>query len=162
MDRAFLLTDVDPFCTNDMDLPSSWETMVKDSLLNPISEDTLLIEGFDEREISLTSNITATGKHDWFYPKEENIRGASDTKAIRLYPGASVEIEFDPAIFDQITTKWMMLLNYAAQNVNKADKLDCTYRTMIYPNQLPTTDVKYPKEDNLSLSFSDMKIGERK
>lgn len=142
--------------------PSSWNAMVNDTQLNPSGEDTLLIEGFDEREISLTSNITATGKHDWFYPKEENIRGASDTKAIRLYPGASVEIEFDPAPFDQITSNWMMLLNYAAQNVNKADKFYCTYRTMIYPSELPTTAVKYPDTDNLSLSFSDMKIGGKK
>ena len=72
--------------------PLQWESLIQDQQKNLIIRDTVLYQGFDS-DNPRTINYTVSGKYDFFYPQEEGIQGASDSRAIRLYPGSRLTID---------------------------------------------------------------------
>ena len=72
--------------------PLQWKSLVQDPQKNLIIRDTVLYQSFDS-DNPLSINYTVSGQYDFFYPQEEGIQGASDSRAIRLYPGSRLTID---------------------------------------------------------------------
>ena len=82
--------------------PEDWKTLVSNKNENPVGavKDTIFLQGFDDEEYNIL-DYTVTGKHDFFYPKDEGIRGASDSRAIRLYPGSVLSFNFESLPYEK-------------------------------------------------------------
>ena len=99
--------------------PEDWKTLVKaqESGHNTYFKDTLLIQGFDENESSIV-DFEVSGKYDFFYPIDSGIKGASESKAIRLYPGSSLTLTWDKTLYNGFSTVGRFCVPFAVQNVN--------------------------------------------
>lgn len=136
--------------------PLSWDEKVNDAAANAPTKDTLLVESFDEDELSMLDYSVTKGKYDFFYPADEGIKGASASKSIRIYPGTTLEINIDKSIFDPFSGSWEVIMNYAVQKVNKADVLNSTieYEASTTPW---SEKVLTPSANGISYGFSDKK-----
>lgn len=99
--------------------PQQWESLIQDSQKNPIIRDTVLYQSFDS-DNPLSINYSVSGQYDFFYPKEESIQGASDSRAIRLYPGSTLTI--DPILYSALQ-RVELHIPFAVQQVSKGDDL---------------------------------------
>lgn len=99
--------------------PHQWESLVQDSQKNPIIRDTVLYQSFDS-DNPLSINYSVSGQYDFFYPQEEGILGASDSRAIRLYPGSTLTI--DPILYSALQ-QVELHIPFAVQQVSKGDDL---------------------------------------
>ncbi len=104
--------------------PEDWKTLVKaqESGHNTYFKDTLLIQGFDENESSIV-DFEVSGKYDFFYPIDSGIKGASESKAIRLYPGSSLTLTWDKTLYNGFSTVGRFCVPFAAQNVNIGESI---------------------------------------
>lgn len=99
--------------------PQQWESLVQDPQKNPIIRDTVLYQSFDS-DNPLSINYSVSGQYDFFYPQEEGILGASDSRAIRLYPGSTLTI--DPILYSALQ-QVELHIPFAVQQVSKGDDL---------------------------------------
>lgn len=103
--------------------PEDWKTLVSNKNENPVGavKDTIFLQGFDDEEYNIL-DYTVTGKHDFFYPKNEGIRGASDSRAIRLYPGSVLSFNFESLPYEK-TERYSSEINvpFALQHVNSGE-----------------------------------------
>lgn len=106
--------------------PQQWESLVQDPQKNPIIRDTVLYQSFDS-DNSLSINYSVSGQYDFFYPQEEGILGASDSRAIRLYPGSTLTI--DTLIYPALKMAEIHI-PFAFQHVNKEE--DIYFTTYFY------------------------------
>lgn len=106
--------------------PLQWESLIQDQQKNLIIRDTVLYQGFDS-DNPRTINYTVSGKYDFFYPQEEGIQGASDSRAIRLYPGSRLTI--DTLIYPALKMAEIHI-PFAFQHVNKEE--DIYFTTYFY------------------------------
>lgn len=106
--------------------PLQWESLVQDPQKNLIIRDTVLYQSFDS-DNPLSINYTVSGKYDFFYPREEGIQGASDSRAIRLYPGSILTI--DTLIYPALKMAEIHI-PFAFQHVNKEE--DIYFTTYFY------------------------------
>ena len=106
--------------------PQQWESLVQDSQKNLIIRDTVLYQSFDS-DNPLSINYTVSGQYDFFYPQEEGIQGASDSRAIRLYPGSRLTI--DTLIYPALKMAEIHI-PFAFQHVNKEE--DIYFTTYFY------------------------------
>lgn len=106
--------------------PLQWESLIQDQQKNLIIRDTVLYQGFDS-DNPRTINYTVSGKYDFFYPQEEGIQGASDSRAIRLYPGSTLTI--DTLIYPALKMAEIHI-PFAFQHVNKEE--DIYFTTYFY------------------------------
>ncbi len=106
--------------------PQQWESLVQDSQKNPIIRDTVLYQSFDS-DNPLSINYSISGQYDFFYPQEEGIQGASDSRAIRLYPGSTLTI--DTLIYPALKMAEIHI-PFAFQHVNKEE--DIYFTTYFY------------------------------
>ena len=136
--------------------PLSWDKNVNDVQLNVPVKQTLLIEGFDDSELSLTRYEVTKGKHDFFYPNEVGIKGASASKSIRLYPGTALDIYIDKNMFDPFSNKWELRMTYAVQDVNKADVFKYSLESAYVEGTYESTILK-PSANHTSYDFSQKK-----
>ena len=136
--------------------PLSWEKNVNDVKLNVPVKQTLLIEGFDDSELSLTRYEVTKGKHDFFYPNEVGIKGASASKSIRLYPGTALDIYIDKNMFDPFSNKWDLRMTYAVHDVNKADVFKYSLESAEVEGLHESTILK-PSANHTSYDFSQKK-----
>lgn len=97
--------------------PQQWESLVQDPQKNPIIRDTVLYQSFDS-DNPLSINYSVSGQYDFFYPQEEGILGASDSRAIRLYPGSTLTI--DTLIYPALKMAEIHI-PFAVQQVNEKD-----------------------------------------
>ena len=110
--------------------PLQWESLIQDQQKNLIIRDTVLYQGFDS-DNPRTINYTVSGKYDFFYPQEEGIQGASDSRAIRLYPGSRLTI--DTLIYPALKMAEIHI-PFAFQHVNKEEDI---YFTLISIRVIP-------------------------
>ena len=137
--------------------PQLWSEQVNDATsLNIPVKDTVIIEGFDESELSMTKYSVTKGNHDFFYPSETGIKGASSSKAIRIYPGTALDIYIDKEVFGPLFGSWNMMMRYAVQNVNKADVLSTVIESAAVSGTFENS-VYTPSANNSSYGFSDKK-----
>lgn len=106
--------------------PQQWESLIQDPQKNPIIRDTVLYQSFDS-DNPLSINYSVSGQYDFFYPKEESIQGASDSRAIRLYPGSTLTI--DTLIYPALKMAEIHI-PFAFQHVNKEE--DIYFTTYFY------------------------------
>lgn len=106
--------------------PLQWKSLVQDPQKNLIIRDTVLYQSFDS-DNPLSINYTVSGKYDFFYPREEGIKGASDSRAIRLYPGSTLTI--DTLIYPALKMAEIHI-PFAFQHVNKEE--DIYFTTYFY------------------------------
>lgn len=106
--------------------PLQWESLIQDQQKNLIIRDTVLYQGFDS-DNPRTINYTVSGQYDFFYPQEEGIQGASDSRAIRLYPGSRLTI--DTLIYPALKMAEIHI-PFAFQHVNKEE--DIYFTTYFY------------------------------
>lgn len=106
--------------------PLQWESLIQDQQKNLIIRDTVLYQGFDS-DNPRTINYTVSGKYDFFYPQEEGIQGASDSRVIRLYPGSRLTI--DTLIYPALKMAEIHI-PFAFQHVNKEE--DIYFTTYFY------------------------------
>lgn len=106
--------------------PQQWESLVQDSQKNPIIRDTVLYQSFDS-DNPLSINYSVSGQYDFFYPQEEGILGASDSRAIRLYPGSTLTI--DTLVYPALKMAEIHI-PFAFQHVNKEE--DIYFTTYFY------------------------------
>lgn len=106
--------------------PLQWKSLVQDPQKNLIIRDTVLYQSFDS-DNPLSINYTVSGKYDFFYPREEGIQGASDSRAIRLYPGSILTI--DTLIYPALKMAEIHI-PFAFQHVNKEE--DIYFTTYFY------------------------------
>ena len=106
--------------------PQQWESLVQDPQKNPIIRDTVLYQSFDS-DNPLSINYSVSGQYDFFYPQEEGIQGASDSRAIRLYPGSTLTI--DTLIYPALKMAEIHI-PFAFQHVNKEE--DIYFTTYFY------------------------------
>ena len=106
--------------------PQQWESLVQDPQKNPIIRDTVLYQSFDS-DNPLSTNYSVSGQYDFFYPQEEGIQGASDSRAIRLYPGSTLTI--DTLIYPALKMAEIHI-PFAFQHVNKEE--DIYFTTYFY------------------------------
>ena len=106
--------------------PLQWKSLVQDPQKNLIIRDTVLYQSFDS-DNPLSINYTVSGKYDFFYPQEEGIQGASDSRAIRLYPGSTLTI--DTLIYPALKMAEIHI-PFAFQHVNKEE--DIYFTTYFY------------------------------
>lgn len=106
--------------------PQQWESLVQDPQKNPIIRDTVLYQSFDS-DNPLSINYSVSGQYDFFYPQEEGILGASDSRAIRLYPGSTLTI--DTLIYPALKMAEIHI-PFAFQHVNKEE--DIYFTTYFY------------------------------
>lgn len=99
--------------------PLQWKSLVQDPQKNLIIRDTVLYQSFDS-DNPLSINYTVSGKYDFFYPQEEGIQGASDSRAIRLYPGSTLTI--DTLIYPALKMAEIHI-PFAFQHVNKEEDI---------------------------------------
>lgn len=106
--------------------PLQWKSLVQDPQKNLIIRDTVLYQSFDS-DNPLSINYTVSGQYDFFYPQEEGIQGASDSRAIRLYPGSTLTI--DTLIYPALKMAEIHI-PFAFQHVNKEE--DIYFTTYFY------------------------------
>ena len=106
--------------------PLQWKSLVQDPQKNLIIRDTVLYQSFDS-DNPLSINYTVSGQYDFFYPREEGIKGASDSRAIRLYPGSTLTI--DTLIYPALKMAEIHI-PFAFQHVNKEE--DIYFTTYFY------------------------------
>lgn len=106
--------------------PLQWKSLVQDPQKNLIIRDTVLYQGFDS-DSPLSINYTVSGRYDFFYPQEEGIRGASDSRAIRLYAGSTLTV--DTLIYPALKMAEIHI-PFALQHVNKEE--DIYFTTYFY------------------------------
>lgn len=106
--------------------PLQWKSLVQDPHKNLIIRDTVLYQSFDS-DNPLSINYTVSGKYDFFYPQEAGIQGASDSRAIRLYPGSTLTI--DTLIYPALKMAEIHI-PFAFQHVNKEE--DIYFTTYFY------------------------------
>lgn len=106
--------------------PLQWKSLVQDPQKNLIIRDTVLYQSFDS-DNPLSINYTVSGQYDFFYPREEGIQGASDSRAIRLYPGSTLTI--DTLIYPALKMTEIHI-PFAFQHVNKEE--DIYFTTFFY------------------------------
>lgn len=106
--------------------PLQWKSLVQDPQKNLIIRDTVLYQSFDS-DNPLSINYTVSGQYDFFYPQEEGIQGASDSRAIRLYPGSTLTI--DTLIYPALKMAEIHI-PFAFQHVNKEE--DIYFTTFFY------------------------------
>lgn len=106
--------------------PQQWESLIQDPQKNPIIRDTVLYQSFDS-DNPLSINYSVSGQYDFFYPQEEGILGASDSRAIRLYPGSTLTI--DTLIYPALKMAEIHI-PFAFQHVNKEE--DIYFTTYFY------------------------------
>ena len=106
--------------------PLQWKSLVQDPQKNLIIRDTVLYQSFDS-DNPLSINYTVSGQYDFFYPREEGIQGASDSRAIRLYPGSTLTI--DTLIYPALKMAEIHI-PFAFQHVNKEE--DIYFTTYFY------------------------------
>lgn len=99
--------------------PLQWESLIQDRQKNLIIKDTVLYQSFDS-DNPLSINYTVSGKYDFFYPQEEGIKGASDSRAIRLYPGSILTI--DPILYSALQ-RVELHIPFAVQQVREGNDL---------------------------------------
>lgn len=134
--------------------PEDWKTLVKaqESGHNTYFKDTLLIQGFDENESSIV-DFEVSGKYDFFYPIDSGIKGASESKAIRLYPGSSLKM-----VFDETTPYYKfetpeIRIPFAIQNVNKGE--DLNYKCSFLENNREDDQTKVIFQEPFSTFFGE-------
>lgn len=106
--------------------PLQWKSLVQDPQKNLIIRDTVLYQSFDS-DNPLSINYAVSGQYDFFYPQEEGIQGASDSRAIRLYPGSTLTI--DTLIYPALKMAEIHI-PFAFQHVNKEE--DIYFTTYFY------------------------------
>lgn len=106
--------------------PLQWKSLVQDPHKNLIIRDTVLYQSFDS-DNPLSINYTVFGQYDFFYPQEAGIQGASDSRAIRLYPGSTLTI--DTLIYPALKMAEIHI-PFAFQHVNKEE--DIYFTTYFY------------------------------
>ena len=106
--------------------PLQWKSLVQDPQKNLIIRDTVLYQSFDS-DNPLSINYMVSGQYDFFYPREEGIQGASDSRAIRLYPGSTLTI--DTLIYPALKMAEIHI-PFAFQHVNKEE--DIYFTTYFY------------------------------
>lgn len=106
--------------------PLQWKSLVQDPQKNLIIRDTVLYQSFDS-DNPLSINYTVSGQYDFFYPREEGIQGASDSRAIRLYPGSTLTI--DTLVYPALKMAEIHI-PFAFQHVNKEE--DIYFTTYFY------------------------------
>lgn len=106
--------------------PLQWKSLVQDPQKNLIIRDTVLYQSFDS-DNPLSINYTVSGQYDFFYPRVEGIQGASDSRAIRLYPGSTLTI--DTLIYPALKMAEIHI-PFAFQHVNKEE--DIYFTTFFY------------------------------
>lgn len=106
--------------------PLQWESLIQDRQKNLIIKDTVLYQSFDS-DSPLSINYTVSGRYDFFYPQEEGIRGASDSRAIRLYAGSTLTV--DTLIYPALKMAEIHI-PFALQHVNKEE--DIYFTTYFY------------------------------
>lgn len=106
--------------------PLQWKSLVQDPQKNLIIRDTVLYQSFDS-DNPLSINYTVSGQYDFFYPREEGIQGASDSRAIRLYSGSTLTI--DTLIYPALKMAEIHI-PFAFQHVNKEE--DIYFTTYFY------------------------------
>lgn len=106
--------------------PLQWKSLVQDPQKNLVIRDTVLYQSFDS-DNPLSINYTVSGQYDFFYPREEGIQGASDSRAIRLYPGSTLTI--DTLIYPALKMAEIHI-PFAFQHVNKEE--DIYFTTFFY------------------------------
>lgn len=99
--------------------PLQWKSLVQDPQKNLIIRDTVLYQSFNS-DNPLSINYTVSGRYDFFYPQEEGIRGASDSRAIRLYAGSTLTV--DPILYSALQ-RVELHIPFAVQQVSKGDDL---------------------------------------
>lgn len=134
--------------------PLQWESLIQDQQKNLIIRDTVLYQGFDS-DNPRTINYTVSGKYDFFYPQEEGIPGASDSRAIRLYPGSRLTI--DTLIYPALKMAEIHI-PFAFQHVNKEE--DIYFTTYFYSGDTEFDARPYVvKSNDCSRYFREIYVG---
>ena len=134
--------------------PLQWESLIQDQQKNLIIRDTVLYQGFDS-DNPRTINYTVSGKYDFFYPQEEGIQGASDSRAIRLYPGSRLRI--DTLIYPALKMAEIHI-PFAFQHVNKEE--DIYFTTYFYSGDTEFDARPYVvKSNDCSRYFREIYVG---
>jgi len=134
--------------------PLQWESLIQDQQKNLIIRDTVLYQGFDS-DYPRTINYTVSGKYDFFYPQEEGIQGASDSRAIRLYPGSRLTI--DTLIYPALKMAEIHI-PFAFQHVNKEE--DIYFTTYFYSGDTEFDARPYVvKSNDCSRYFREIYVG---
>ena len=134
--------------------PLQWESLIQDQQKNLIIKDTVLYQGFDS-DNPRTINYTVSGKYDFFYPQEEGIQGASDSRAIRLYPGSRLTI--DTLIYPALKMAEIHI-PFAFQHVNKEE--DIYFTTYFYSGDTEFDARPYVvKSNDCSRYFREIYVG---
>lgn len=134
--------------------PLQWESLIQDQQKNLIIRDTVLYQGFDS-DNPRTINYTVSGKYDFFYPQEEGIQGASDSRAIRLYPGSRLTI--DTLIYPALKMAEIHI-PFAFQHVNKEE--DIYFTTYFYSGDTEFDARPYVvKSNDCSRYFREIYVG---
>lgn len=134
--------------------PLQWKSLVQDPQKNLIIRDTVLYQSFDS-DNPLSINYTVSGKYDFFYPQEEGIQGASDSRAIRLYPGSTLTI--DTLIYPALKMAEIHI-PFAFQHVNKEE--DIYFTTYFYSGDTEFDARPYVvKSNDCSRYFREIYVG---
>lgn len=134
--------------------PLQWKSLVQDSQKNLIIRDTVLYQSFDS-DNPLSINYTVSGQYDFFYPQEEGIQGASDSRAIRLYPGSRLTI--DTLIYPALKMAEIHI-PFAFQHVNKEE--DIYFTTYFYSGDTEFDARPYVvKSNDCSRYFREIYVG---
>ena len=134
--------------------PLQWKSLVQDPHKNLIIRDTVLYQSFDS-DNPRTINYTVSGKYDFFYPQEEGIQGASDSRAIRLYPGSRLTI--DTLIYPALKMAEIHI-PFAFQHVNKEE--DIYFTTYFYSGDTEFDARPYVvKSNDCSRYFREIYVG---
>lgn len=134
--------------------PLQWKSLVQDPQKNLIIRDTVLYQSFDS-DNPLSINYTVSGQYDFFYPQEEGIQGASDSRAIRLYPGSRLTI--DTLIYPTLKMAEIHI-PFAFQHVNKEE--DIYFTTYFYSGDTEFDARPYVvKSNDCSRYFREIYVG---
>lgn len=134
--------------------PLQWKSLVQDPQKNLIIRDTVLYQSFDS-DNPLSINYTVSGQYDFFYPQEEGIQGASDSRAIRLYPESRLTI--DTLIYPALKMAEIHI-PFAFQHVNKEE--DIYFTTYFYSGDTEFDARPYVvKSNDCSRYFREIYVG---
>ena len=134
--------------------PLQWKSLVQDPQKNLIIRDTVLYQSFDS-DNPLSINYTVSGQYNFFYPQEEGIQGASDSRAIRLYPGSRLTI--DTLIYPALKMAEIHI-PFAFQHVNKEE--DIYFTTYFYSGDTEFDARPYVvKSNDCSRYFREIYVG---
>ena len=137
--------------------PLNWAAQVNDVKKNPKILHKLYVQGFDEDDEGLL-DYKVSGKHDFIIPKEYDIKGGSETRAIRLYPGSKLVFDV-PDFGKRVTTYFEFPFAFISPKV----KEDIIFISQSYINPEPRTNRPciIHKEDR-SGYFYERKTNDRK